>query len=812
MVSVRQCAANTLLNPVYSHLASVNLSAEYFVYYPCPLCGIQKSQCRRCAHTFSTKTGCALHEKRGIEVEFNAAASPGPPKGHNTLWTDKELHILAYFSLGKEDGNFGHTFSASTALAEGVTTIRRDTGEQQEVSASTSGVVTIRERWLSLLDDLEEVHDESFRVEILELAARCAVEGTPLEEVWVTHVASTKRAQHRYEYAVMQNMWKRDRARVARSVLEGERLDQEVQILSETAEVPEEYGDDPHGMAIPITSKEVKRAEIYGQSASGSDVENSSNRCKDDLIPKKVPLLPSDFRPISIASIVMRQYHKILARRIQSSIQISAEQRAFLNSDGLAENLTLLSEVLHSVSSQLKLTYLAVLDVKKALDTGTTSIQLPGLIKKDLPIHQGVWQGDPLSSGESLQFGRWSVGGGVEISSEKSHSLSLVAMGKTRQIKVLTEALLKLGDQFLSPLGISESWKYLCISFTARGVKAFRKELEESLRRISEAPLKPFQRMEILRTFLYHLSFARVSIGIMKAMDILGRAAVRRWLKLPKDVALGIFHASSSASGLGILSLLQCSSMDFGMNEERGQIRLSPDALLGSVFLLFGLLASVNGKDLLPAKGSKMSTSWLVVDARVILAWDYILYLQICRVGFDEVELAYHISQQCIRTHEARMARHDIVRVVAENCARLRKPDLVAVHKQIGKAVVMDIQIVQATNLAWSYNTKMKKYSMKDLASVMSECGVEEVSVIPITLTWKGSWFAESASELQEIIGGEAFLKSLGDARRPSAFSIASSVLSGGSAPPGQLLDNSEHLVDGWAMRHMLEGVTVPKM
>ncbi|KAJ8876489.1 hypothetical protein PR048_020934 [Dryococelus australis] len=376
---------------------------------------------------------------------------------------------------------------------------------------------------------------------------------------------------------------------------------------------------------------------------------------------------------------------------------------------------------------------------------------------------------------------------GLMLSVEKFHSLALVAVGKTRKMKVLDEPTLRVGNAFLPPLGITDCWRYLGISFTSRGVKAFRKELEEPLRRISEAPLKPHQMMEILRNFLmpfliHQLSFARVSMGILKALDVVVRASVRRWLKLPKDVALGIFHAPPSSAGLGVPSFLRSLPV-----------------------LILSRLRNVSKSDYprtLIAKATKLSTAWLVADARLVPARDYISYLQIvsnslptklrtsrgrraegilpkCRAGCDDVESAYHIAQQCVRIHEARIACHDnIVRVVADKCVKrgwevkreprykteagLRKPDLVAVNKELGKAVIMDVQVVQASNLDWSYNTKIKKYATKDLlATVMAESGVKEVSVLPITLTWKGSWFVKSASELQDIVGGGSFLKSL---------------------------------------------------
>ncbi|KAJ8868049.1 hypothetical protein PR048_031858 [Dryococelus australis] len=581
-------------------------------------------------------------------------------------------------------------------------------------------------------------------------------------------------------------------------------------------DVPEGNDEDPHGMATLVSSEEVERFQISGQSAPGPDgilvqqwrriptgmkvVLFNLFLLTDDfpdwllqartvLLPKcEIPSIPSDFRPISISSVIMRHYHKIIAQRIQNSIKIAPQQRAFQCAGGLAENLSLLSEVLYSATSQLRSTYMAVLDVKKAFDTvqhGTTSIQLPGQVLNGIPVHQGVRQGDPLSpvlfnvvmdsalaklnpnvgvqlgndtipylafaddiilmarSSSGLQSNLDILGDGLAkmglmLSVEISHSLAIVAVGKTKKMKVLDEPTLR--------------------------------ELEEPLRRISEAPLKPHQRMEILSNFLmpsliHQLSFARVSMGIIKA-------SVRRWLKLPKDIALGIFHAPPSSSGLGVPSFLRSvpvwilsrlrnvSKSDYPPARSlvncplfSRRIEWAERAATVNGYLLdttlkvknfwsARLLASVDGKDLVAAK-----------DARLVPARDYISYLQIvsnslptklrtsrgkraegilpkCRAGYD-VESAYHIAQQCTE-------------------AGLRKPDLVAVNKELGKAVIMDVQVVQASN-----NTKIKKYATKDLlATVMTESGVKEVSVLPVTLTWKGSWFAKSASELQDIVGG----------------------------------------------------------
>ncbi|KAJ8885486.1 hypothetical protein PR048_011684 [Dryococelus australis] len=420
-------------------------------------------QCRWCDHSFSSKSRCAVHEQKDHEADFNAAI-PGPAKGH-TLWTLKELCILVQqeFYLPPSTRNF-----------------------------SPVQVAEVHQKGLYL----------DLKFESTKSQCKCA------------------------------------------SLARGAELCQEMSQTTsglDPQEIIEEYLDDPHGMACTISLEEVQSADISGQRAPGPDgvpvqiwkkVPSGSKwllQVRAVLIPKnEVPQSPADFRPISIASIILRQYHKILAQRIQVGMAIAPEQSVFLNSDGLAKNLSFMSQSLSLATSQLRYVYAAVLDIKKAFDTvqyvpllnilrshgapyqlvryihkiyalDTMSIQLPGDLVLVASSHSGL-----QSNLDTLVRGLATVG--LDISPEKSHLLSLVAVGKTRKIKFPTEGTFKLGDKYPTPLGITECWKYSGISFTARDVKAFRKEIEEPLRWIYEAPLKKFQRMEIVRIFLIRSS------------------------------------------------------------------------------------------------------------------------------------------------------------------------------------------------------------------------------------------------------------------------------------------------------------------
>lgn len=89
------------------------------------------------------------------------------------------------------------------------------------------------------------------------------------------------------------------------------------------------------------------------------------------FIPKKdKPLLPGDYRPISVTSVALRQFHTILARRLQHAFAHDERQRAFQCSvDGAAENVFLLNAILRDARDNKKELHLVSLDLNKAFDS-----------------------------------------------------------------------------------------------------------------------------------------------------------------------------------------------------------------------------------------------------------------------------------------------------------------------------------------------------------------------------------------------------------------------------------------------------------
>ena len=74
---------------------------------------------------------------------------------------------------------------------------------------------------------------------------------------------------------------------------------------------------------------------------------------------------------------------------------------------------------------------------------------------------------------------------------------------------------------------------------------------------LSKAALKPQQKLDLLKvhlipSLLHQLVFTYTTLVSIKAIDRVIRAFVRRWLRLPKDTNLAVFHSPSKVGGLAI--------------------------------------------------------------------------------------------------------------------------------------------------------------------------------------------------------------------------------------------------------------------
>lgn len=75
---------------------------------------------------------------------------------------------------------------------------------------------------------------------------------------------------------------------------------------------------------------------------------------------------PGDFRPITIPSVLLRQFHTILAKRVLQYFAPDPRQRAFQDMDGYADNAVLFDLLLKDQHRKYRNCHIASFDVGKA--------------------------------------------------------------------------------------------------------------------------------------------------------------------------------------------------------------------------------------------------------------------------------------------------------------------------------------------------------------------------------------------------------------------------------------------------------------
>lgn len=106
------------------------------------------------------------------------------------------------------------------------------------------------------------------------------------------------------------------------------------------------------------------------------------------------------------------------------------------------------------------------------------------------------------------------------------------------------------------------------------------------LAEVKAAPLKPYQRLAVLRDFLipgliHGLVLGDAHRNTLRRMDRLIRSSVRAWLRLPKDTSLGLLHSSAKQGGLNIPCLE--SSIPIAQKSRFKKLLMNADSLIQAV-------------------------------------------------------------------------------------------------------------------------------------------------------------------------------------------------------------------------------------
>ncbi|GBM85502.1 Retrovirus-related Pol polyprotein from type-2 retrotransposable element R2DM [Araneus ventricosus] len=416
----------------------------------------------------------------------------------------------------------------------------------------------------------------------------------------------------------------------------------------------------------PITLEELNKYFPRNNSASGSDLSTVSDLkqvsrfellkifniflfcrkvparfCKSRavFIPKKSPgaAAPGDFRPISLTPIPARLFSKITTRRLSPAARSEPEQRSFIESDGISQNIFILDHVLRHASEKIQRTCIASIDLRKVFDSvshqavfaalkdqsidpefvkiiefmyNNSSTSFAPFRDHDFSSICGVKKGDPLSSilfnlviDEFVRNLRGRVGLSIDgltmsissyaddillfasslpglqhlldettnflskcnlhINYSKSFTIAIFTDSKNKKTKIYNCLSFKVSNSPIISLKVNESFKYLGVSFSAKGLLAAdcSSTLNNYLFKLKSAPpLKSQQRLWILKnTFLpmlFHLLvLSSVPAGKLAKLDSTSRAFVRGILYLPGYCPNAYLHASVADGGLGVPSI-----------------------------------------------------------------------------------------------------------------------------------------------------------------------------------------------------------------------------------------------------------------
>ena len=169
-------------------------------------------------------------------------------------------------------------------------------------------------------------------------------------------------------------------------------------------------------------------AGVYTLWMMKSKVPEKLKASRSLLLPKGTTELQNigNWRPLSISSVIMRLYTKILAKRLTKAVSLHPSQRGFIPAPGVEQNSVLLEHLIRKQKKEKGTLAVAFLDLAKAFDTISHDLFAKGLQRLGVPsqfikvvedlydgattsfatvkgetrqikINQGVKQGDPLS-------------------------------------------------------------------------------------------------------------------------------------------------------------------------------------------------------------------------------------------------------------------------------------------------------------------------------------------------------------------------------------------------------------------------------
>ena len=343
---------------------------------------------------------------------------------------------------------------------------------------------------------------------------------------------------------------------------------------------------------------------------------------------------------------------------------------------------------------------------------------------------------------------------GMEVNPRKS--VGLCVRGYEGRSIPRVQPVFRIGGQWIRPIKAMDSFRYLGHQVGSFGVKRPNLHaLQMMLERVHRAPLKPDQKLSVLRQYLiprllYGFQNPGVTGGLLTAADRLIKRFVKRVLHFNIHTPDAVIHAAARYGGLGVYCLRSGVPFTFYRRLDRlgregdpviRAVMASPRVarLVSRIRQLAGdvppdqvwkerLHAGQMTAGLRSASGDPASSAWLRARPHGWSGRDFVRAVQLrtenlpvvgvpynpqparqCRGCHQRIESLSHVLQGCPVTHGMRIRRHDeICRKVARHVAAsgmtvewephvrardgaLYKPDLV-IHTE-GVILVVDVQV-----------------------------------------------------------------------------------------------------------------------
>ncbi|KAF8565832.1 hypothetical protein P879_11548 [Paragonimus westermani] len=147
---------------------------------------------------------------------------------------------------------------------------------------------------------------------------------------------------------------------------------------------------------------------------------------------------------------------------------------------------------------------------------------------------------------------------GIRLKNSKCRTLTIVKDRKRKHLVLFPCEYETLSGR-IPCMEVDDTVRYPGLHFNWKGrlpIKSTVKAID-MLENLTEAPRKPYQRLEILKAFLiselkFELVMGNAHKNKLRKLDRLVRDKIRTWLRLPKDTTLAFTHSKIDGHGLGI--------------------------------------------------------------------------------------------------------------------------------------------------------------------------------------------------------------------------------------------------------------------